>query len=242
MRSRHHKNVFLGYINVNLLGNKFESLNELIKDTFHIFLVSESKLPSSFPDSQFSIPGYRIVRKDRNKNGGGIIFYINEVIPFKVIESKQLPGNLEILKLEIILDKRKDFLMGLYKPLSFNGKDFLFHLINAYNSFCTTYENITLICDFNMIQQNKKLSDFYEMNKFEHLILKPTCFKGLLTFTIGLLLTKFYEIGCVTGVSKTVFYRCYKNFDQDSFNETLLSRISLPNLLFKNYLRYFTPH
>ena len=109
MRSRHHKNVFLGYFNVNLLGNKFESLNELIKDTFHIFLVSESKLPSSFPDSQFSIPGYRIVRKDRNKNGGGIIFYINEVIPFKVIESKQLPGNLEILKLEIILDKRKDF-------------------------------------------------------------------------------------------------------------------------------------
>ena len=71
--------------------------------------MSESKLPSSFPDSQFLIPGYRIVRKDRNKNGGGIIFYINEVIPFKVIESKQLPGNLEILKLEIILDKRKDF-------------------------------------------------------------------------------------------------------------------------------------
>ena len=47
----------------------------------------------------------------------------------------------------------------------------------------------------------KKLSDFCEINKFEHLILKPTCFKGLLPSTIDLLLTnhkqKFYEIGCV---------------------------------------------
>ena len=34
------------------------------------------------------------------------------------------------------------------------------------------------------------------------------------------------------GKPKTVFYRCYKNFDQDSFNETLNSMISLPNLSF----------
>ena len=88
--------------------------------------MSESKLDSSFPDSQFSIPGYRRVRKDRNKNGGEILFYINEDIPFTVIESKQLPGNLEILTLEIILDNMKILLMGLYEPLSFNEKDFCF--------------------------------------------------------------------------------------------------------------------
>ena len=64
------------------------------------------------------MPSYRIVRKDRNKNGRGILFYMNEDIPFKVIKSKQLPGNLKILKLEIILDKMKILLMGLYKPPS----------------------------------------------------------------------------------------------------------------------------
>ena len=72
LRSKHPKNVFLGHLNVNSLRIKFESLNELIKDTFDIFLVTESKLDSSFPDSQFSIPGCRIVRKDQNRNGGGI--------------------------------------------------------------------------------------------------------------------------------------------------------------------------
>ena len=135
LKSKHPKNVFLGHFNVNSLRTKFESLNELIKDTFDIFLVNESKLDSSFPDSQLSIPGYCKVRKDRNMNGEGILFYINEDIPFKVIESKQLPGNLEILTLEIILDKVKILLMGLYKPPSFNEKDFLFHLNNAYNFF-----------------------------------------------------------------------------------------------------------
>ena len=39
-----------------------------------------SKLDLAFPDNQFSIPGYRIIRKDRNKNGGGVLFYINEDI------------------------------------------------------------------------------------------------------------------------------------------------------------------
>ena len=102
---------------------------------------------------------------------------MNEDIPFKVIKSKQLPGNLKILKLEIILDKMKILLMGLYKPPSFNENDFWFHLNNAYKFFCTTYENVMLIGNFNMIPGNKKSSNFCEMNKFEHLILKPTCFK-----------------------------------------------------------------
>ena len=79
--------------------------------------------------------------------------------------------------------------MGLCKPPSCNEKDFLFHLNNAYIFFCTTYENITLIGDFNMIAENKKPRDFCEMNTFEHLILKPTCFKGLLPATIKFLLT-----------------------------------------------------
>ena len=79
--------------------------------------------------------------------------------------------------------------MELFKPPSFNEKDFLFHLNNAYNFFCTKYENITLIDDFNMIPKNEKLGDFCKMNKFEYLILKPTSFMGLLSSTMDLLLT-----------------------------------------------------
>ena len=51
------------------------------------------------------------------------------------------------------------------------------------------------------------------------------------------------------GKPKTVFYRCYRNFDEDSFNETLNSRISLTNLsfetffeLFQSTLNFFAPY
>ena len=50
-----------------------------------------------------------------------------------------------------------------------------------------------LIGQFNMIPENKKLSDFCGMNKFEHLILKLTCFKGLLPSTVDLLLTNYKQ-------------------------------------------------
>ena len=62
------KNIFLGHLDVTSIKNKFKSVWESIKDTFCVFLVRESKLDSIFLDDQFSIPGYRIVRKDRDKN------------------------------------------------------------------------------------------------------------------------------------------------------------------------------
>ena len=93
--------------------------------------------------------------------------------------------------------------------------------------------------------------------------LKPTCFKGLLPSTIDLLLinniqsfikSNVYETGIsddqemiisvlrktfTKGKPKTVFYRCYRNFDEDSLNETLNSRISLPNLSFETFFEIF---
>ena len=67
LRSKHPKNVFLGHLNLNSLRNKFKSLNELIKDTFDIFLVSESKFDSSFLDSQCLILGYHSWKRSKQK-------------------------------------------------------------------------------------------------------------------------------------------------------------------------------
>ena len=132
-------------------------------------------------------------------------------------------------------------------------------MINAYNYFSATYENITLIGDFNIIPESKKSSDFCEINKLEHLLLKPSCFKDLLSSAIDLsvndhkesfMSSDVYEAGIsdhnkmiisvlrktfADNKPKTVFYRWYKHFDQDSFNEILKDRISLPNLSSKNY-------
>ena len=101
------KNLFLGHLNVNCVRNKFEALEFLIKDKSDIFLVSESKVNSSFPEAQFKIPGYRIFQQDRDKYGHGLMFYINQNISCKKIETFQFTSSMEILTLEINLGKEK---------------------------------------------------------------------------------------------------------------------------------------
>ena len=66
LRSEHPKNVLPGHLNINSVRNKLEPANELIRNNFDIFIIAESKPNSSFPDSQFHIPGYRLFRRDRN--------------------------------------------------------------------------------------------------------------------------------------------------------------------------------
>ena len=60
------------------MRKRFESVQEIIQNIFDIFLVSETKIDSSFPNQQFCIPEYRIFRKDCNACGGGLPFYVNQ--------------------------------------------------------------------------------------------------------------------------------------------------------------------
>ena len=88
-----------------------------------------------------------MVRKDRDGNGRGLLLYINEDIPFKIIQNSSLPPTLEVLPIEMNLGRFKFLLIGLYKLPSLYEKEFLLHLNKAHNFFATKYENVTLISD-----------------------------------------------------------------------------------------------
>ena len=51
------KNIIFGHLNINSLRNKFESISELIKGKFDIFLINETKVDASFPINQFAMSG-----------------------------------------------------------------------------------------------------------------------------------------------------------------------------------------
>ena len=62
-------------------------LEELIKDTIDMFLISEARLDSSFPSGQFLIKSYSApLRLDRNQNGGCLLLYVREVIPCNILK------------------------------------------------------------------------------------------------------------------------------------------------------------
>ena len=73
---------------------------------------------------------------DRNKNGGGLVFYINQDIPCKMVTSFDFAQNMEVLLIEINLNHSKFLIIGVYKPPSINNEIFLNELgaaISYYN-------------------------------------------------------------------------------------------------------------
>ena len=61
----------------------------------------ETKLVFSFPASEFTIPGYRLFRKDRSQHGESLTFYVNQGIPCKIIDNFSFPNSIEAFPLEI---------------------------------------------------------------------------------------------------------------------------------------------
>ena len=94
-------------------------------------MFSETKLDETFPNQQFKMNGYKMLRRGTNKHGGGIIFYINENISCKTVNFEGLPGDFEVTLIELSIKNRKWLCIGLYKSPSQNGKYFLENLLLA---------------------------------------------------------------------------------------------------------------
>ena len=66
----------------------------MIESKLDIFLVFET---NSFPDHQFSVNGCKTYCRERNSFVGGLSFYGNQDIPWKVSSVEQIDSNFEII-------------------------------------------------------------------------------------------------------------------------------------------------
>ena len=81
--------IMVAQINVNSIRNKFDALMTGIQNKVVILLTSETKLDETFPTRQFSIEGFTSpYRLDRSRFGGGLLAYIREDIPSKLIKTE----------------------------------------------------------------------------------------------------------------------------------------------------------
>ena len=86
VRKRNLRRIILGNLNINSIRNKFDLLVDQIKENVDVMVISETKLDESFSDGQFKIPGYTLsCRLDRNQFGGGIMVFVREDIPSRVL-------------------------------------------------------------------------------------------------------------------------------------------------------------
>ena len=115
------------------------------------------------------------------KNGSGLLLYINEDIPGKLINSYDFKEGSEIIVFEFSISKKKWLLLGNYKPPSQNELSFINEIKLSLNFFSSSYENFLFSGDFNLSTENPNFKNLLTSFDLESLIKIPTCYKPLLS-------------------------------------------------------------
>ena len=109
--------ITIAHLNINSTRNKFEMLKEVIGNKIDILLISETKLDDTFPLSQLFLEGFSPPgRLDRTKQGGGLMLFIREDIPSKLLPNVNPSGNIENIFVEINLRSKIWLISGSYNP------------------------------------------------------------------------------------------------------------------------------
>ena len=172
LRLKNPNRLICAHLNINSVRNKFDLLSDIIKNNIDILMISETKLYSSFPNGQFPIHGYsEHYRVDRNGNGCGILVFIREDIPTKVIDSQM---EIEGFFIELNLRRKKWLLCCSYDPKYSQISHHLKEMGKNLDVLTSKYDNIILMGDFNAEPADTVVSGFCEIDNLKNIIRKKT--------------------------------------------------------------------
>ena len=119
-----HNRLIFSTLNVNSIPNKLDDTRITIADFVDILDITESKLDQSFIKFQIFINRFsKPFRKDRNGHSGRLLMNIKEDIPQKEL-SFNLPSDIEIIIIELNINKIKWLVCGHYHPPSQSDESF----------------------------------------------------------------------------------------------------------------------
>ena len=256
--------IVISHININSIRNKFELLAEAVMGNVDILMVTETKIDESFPTNQFIILGFTSpYRFDRTKDGGGILVYIREDIPSKLLNISYIASDIECLGIEVNLRKVRWLVICSYNPHKNNISNHLENLSKVSNRNLSQYERFLCIGDSNPEITEFAMKNFCDIYHLRNLANVPTCYKNLLkpscidiflincsrsfqdTQVIQTGLSDFHKMNITVlkmFFSKqkhgTVFFRNYKKFDNPAFREALnrkLRKYDLNNIEYDTF-------
>ena len=121
-------------------------------------MISETKIDASFPIGQFLLKGYSTpVRLDRNTHGGGILLYIREDIPSKLllVEENLIEGFF------VNLRNKKEWLLSCScHPKKTSLSTHIAELSKSLDLFTTKYERLLFLGDFNAGMEDSSIKIF----------------------------------------------------------------------------------
>ena len=169
------------------MGSQLRMIDELrilfsfFDYSIDITTINKTKLDDTIKSCEVHIPGYEFIRRDRNRQGGGLSFYIKTSINFVVCSNLNVP-NLENLCIEIRKPNSKPFLIAAwYRPPCSSLDLFLY-----YKSFLTKVDSLGLeyyllgdlncnLATFQYDSNTRRLCEISDLFGLQQLITEPTC-------------------------------------------------------------------
>ena len=180
LRGKNKNRPIIAQLNINSLRNKFGFLSSHITKYVDILLLSETKLDDSFPTAQFLLNGFcKPYRLDRSSNGGGILLYVRDDIPSRLLTDYKIKDNLELFFVEVNIRKKKWLLGCSYNPHKNNISNHLHHLNKGLDVYLKSYDNILIMGDLNSEVSENCLNGFCNVNSLKTHNRGPTCYKNL---------------------------------------------------------------
>ena len=100
--------VIVGNININSLPAKIDQFKEVILKNVDILVITMTKLDDTLPLAQFYVEEFTMAyRLNRNRNGVGVIIYLREDIPIRILEKQKLPQDVEGIFVELNFRKKQ---------------------------------------------------------------------------------------------------------------------------------------
>ena len=148
------------HLNINSLLPKIEELRYIARSANDAVIgICESKLDASVLDPEISIDNYKILRCDRNRQGGGVICYVKSDLSYNTLSA--FPREVENIFFEILLSNSKPITVGtIYGPP--NQSNFLEILIDNMNKIDSVNNEIYILGDLNI---NLYINDSYILAK-----------------------------------------------------------------------------
>ena len=151
------KGLHFVHLNCNSLLNKIDEIRQFVTDFKpHVICFSETKIDSSVSNSEVSIDGYSVIRRDRNRHGGGVACFVNNSIHFN--ERNDFVGDFEHIFIDILLPKTTPILLGVvYRPPNtLNFDELLSNSILNASSFDNQEVYILGDTNYNLIDRKNK--------------------------------------------------------------------------------------
>ena len=99
--SEHADHLVVLYYNARSIVSKFDELNVTVRlKQPNIVCIVETWLSSDILDKEIHLPGYQLLRLDRNRHGGGILLYVHEMMSYKLLV-RGGPFNLEFISISV---------------------------------------------------------------------------------------------------------------------------------------------